>query len=310
MVDAGTGELQDFIPRHGDEPYAHRARTMNGRARRWGNRVLLAVAPNADPIYKLNSARNSANFISLSDLGESVSVAIQVRFALAIAASGQPLLPFADLTPLISDPSYPAPVLTLRLRRGVDPLAPVTDDVYQLPGFGTDGLNKVQDCAPFDVITARSIGLDIAITQPGATPAQVAGTCLWVEAVATKINEVSARARLPGYFNTFAAPKLIPSSATPVIALPGHAGRAQFVLCNTGNSNAWVSFGYVPVISTSATFVLPAATATNFARYESPVDGFDGPVYVVWDGTGTLSGGLLVTEGTRKSVASVSSIIP
>lgn len=305
LINADTGELRDFQPHQGDESYAKIAARQKGQAaRRWGNRTLLAVIPdvNANPLlYGQRSARNSANLLSISDLGREYPISVQVRFAQLIPGTGAAALPFNDINPGIGDPLAPPVTLQLKIRRGVDPLATVTEDVYQMPNIlninAGIGINNFSDSAPFDVITARSLGLDIAIAQTANVAVQQLSN-VWIEAIATIIDDVSASARLPGWGGAINT-RFIAAAATTTTILRVRVCRSQFILTNTStNANAYVAFSNQAILVPTpvATLVLPA---NQFARYESPIGGFTGYVTAIWDNA-TPNGGMLVTEGTSK----------
>lgn len=278
----------------GDSRQAREAADRTGRRRRWGNRQLLAVAPDQNPHLGGLVAKTSATLVDTGDLGRAFPVNIQVRFALVNAANGQPLLPFTDLNPLVGGLAGPGVRMTFTLRRGVDPQAPTTQDAYDMPDVRT-----VVDAAPFDTIVARGIGLDVALTMVGGTSAQQRQANVWVEAVAVVNDQVGVRDTLPGYVDLFDPPHLVPASAVSVLLLQKHIARCQFLVCNTSKtSDLFVLFGDLAAGPANATMVLPAGGANI---YESPIGGWSGNVQGIWSG-GALDGGALVTEGTYKTI--------
>lgn len=301
-VDPRTGELLDYIPRPGDPSYAQQmGKQRHSRANRWGNRVLLAVQPsNNTANLGTTQARNRATVVETGDLGIARPIAIQVRFALN--GLGKPGLPFAPLTP----PLISADVIQLRwtVRRGIDPSSTPTEDTYlqflsQPAGIVYGSIDR----APFDVIAARSLGIDVEIIQVGPTGSgpptvSVLTSNYWVEVVAYPIAVESEIQKMGAWFNVV-GPRFQAASAASVLLASNHAARCQFIIANTStNANLYVSFGAPAVIPTSATLVLPAVP--QFSVYESPIDGFRGPIYGIWDNAAP-NGGALVTEGERMS---------
>ena len=292
------GELLDFDSVPGDPTYAEQAgRQDKQRAMRWGNRALIALNPdpNTNPnLFGQKGARNSATVLQVSDLGREYPISVQIRFARVNVTTGAAVLPFVDLNWPIGGLADPPVILNFKIRRGVDPLAPVTDDLYRMLPVNT----KV-DSVPFDVITGRSLGLEVSIEQPGGTPAQNNLCNFWLEAVATVLDDVSARARLPGYF-TILNRTFVPAVNASVQLLASMNARAQFIIQNTStNANLWVNFGFTAVLP-------PVPDATLVIKpgdyYESPVGGYTGFVFGAWDDPAP-NGGALVTEGTRKSLS-------
>ena len=211
------------------------------------------------------------------------------------------MLPFRDvngvLAPAVGDPDINA---VFTFRRGVDPLAPVAQDVDR-----QFGLNSKQDSVPFDIVSCRSLGLDIALEQPTGTLAQALKANIWIEVLAVVVHEVSDRERLPGWFSlydipaSFAGSNFLSATTTPIVLIPGEQARAQFIIVNTStNADLWIAFGStVSIVGLNATIIIPAG-GTN--RYESPIGGFTGIITGVWNNVAP-NGGALVTSGTRKS---------
>lgn len=302
-IDPLTGELLDFDARPGDPTYAQQSGQQRGsRAKRWGNRVLLAVQPSNNPNLGGAIARNRATVVEVGDLGVVRPIAVQVRFA--YNGGGQPQLPFAPLTPPL--PSVDMIRLVWTVRRGVDPASTPTADTYLQPLSEPAGsINGSIDRAPFDVIPARSLGIDVELQQVGAggfgPPTQpILPTNYWVEVVAFPVTHEGNLQKLTAWQNV-AGPSFKAASATSIVLMPLHNARCQFIICNTStNANLWVSFGDPAIITPTphATLVLPSSP--QFSVYESPVDGFRGIVYGIWDNA-TPNGGALVTEGERMS---------
>jgi hypothetical protein len=299
------GRLQDFEGRHGEEAYARLVGIEHGRRRRWGNRQLLAVQPDDNPLLGGLTGKNSATLIDTGDLGKAYPINVQIRFALLVGnlnlppgtvLNGQPQLPFTDLCPFVGSGGAPEIDLIFTVRRGVDPLAPVTQDRYLMPNIGT-----LPDAAPFDTITTRTLGVDVEIVQHGlpSNPARIFSN-LWIEAVAVVDSQVGQKDLLPGYVELLSR-GFFAASAAPVLFLEQRVSRCQFFACNTSKtSDLYVLLGAssLPASPTNASIVLLAGGANI---YESPVGGFAGQVSGVWTG-GTLDGGALITEGTQKSV--------
>jgi hypothetical protein len=302
-INPSTGELQDFEARPGDPTYAQVAGSQRGsRRQRWGNRVLLAVQPSNNPNLGGAIARNRATVVEVGDLGIVRPLALQVRFA--VNGGGQPQLPFAPLTPPFASSDLIQLVWTVR--RGIDPVADATRDTYLQPLSQPAGsIYGSIDRAPFDVIAARSLGIDVELRQTDATglgpPTQpTITTNYWVEVIAFPITNEGNLQKLTAWQNNV-GPGFRAASPTSIVLMPVHNARCQFIICNTStNANLWVSFGAPAVITPTpqATFVLPSSP--QFSVYESPVDGFRGIVYGIWDNA-TPNGGALVTEGERMS---------
>ena len=292
------GRLFDFELVPGDARYAEAAGVRHGVRRRWGNRQLLAVQVDQNPNLGGLVAKTSATLIDTGDLGGSYPINVQVRFALVNPANGQPVLPITDLNPFVGGIGAPEIDLIFTIRRGVDPQAPVTQDRYLMPDIG-----RLSDAPPFDTITTRTLGVDVAISQHGlpSNPARLLSN-LWVEAIAVVNDQVSVKDTLPGYTELMIE-KFVPATATApgVVLLRAHVARCQFFVQNTSkNADLILQFGglSLPVSSTNGTMILPAGGANI---YESPIGGWAGQVNGIWVGA-PLDGGAFVTEGTQKSV--------
>lgn len=136
---------------------------------------------------------------------------------------------------------------------------------------------------PFDIVTARSLGLDIQLNN--------ATSDLWVESIATEVEDISTQNKILGW--NAGTVRFMGQAAIFSQFLFAHPDRVQFVICNTSvNANLWIGFGVIPVVGAVGSLVLPKNT---FATYESPVGGWRGDVFGVWDAAGI--GGALVTEG-------------
>jgi hypothetical protein len=239
--------------------------------------------------------------IDIADLSAALPIALQVRFAAVNPATGSAILPFSEVNPIIGPPPYVSPNSQLRLtftvRRGIDPLAPVGSDSWVL-----NGLNTYQDSVPYDIITARSLGIDAAISMftpsfsPAPTTAQLAMANIWVEVLAAPVDHLPPAGVIPGY-QTILQSSYVAASAVGAYLLPPRNCRAQFIIENTStDAPLWLGFGFQPTISTPhASVIVPIG-----GRYESPVGGYSGVVWGIWKG-GTPSGGALVTDGTRKT---------
>ena len=291
---SADGRLLDFEPLPGDEPYSletqHRG---SSRRRRWGNRVLLAVEPQNNPNLGGQNATKSATLIDTGDLGRCVPINIQVRFALVNPTTGAPILPLRDINSPVGSLLDPPVKLTLNVRRGVDENSTITEDIYTMPS-----LNQILDSAPFDTITTRSLGLDVAISQDGATPAQQRISNVWIEAVATIVDQVGVRDTLPGYVDLNES-KFTAASSTRVVLAQQHVSRCQFFLVNTSkNADLYVLFGNSANPSTTLfTIVLPKGGANV---YESPLGGWAGDLVGFWVGS-PLDGGAMFSGGSYKS---------
>jgi hypothetical protein len=274
--------MSDFTSRQGDLNVAQATRNDRNR---WGRRALLATVPSGNPNLHGLVATNKATLIDTGPLNAHRPVHVEVRFCVANVGNAQPLLPFTDIC--FGVPATPA-VLTFTIRRGIDPNAPMTEDQYTMQiGVGTG----VNDRVPFDIITCRSLGIDVAIS--GNTNHL---SNIWIEAIATPVDLVSERVVLGGYNGvTVSSPAVIPASAVQVTLAPRRMSRTQVIITNTStNANLWVAFGQTVTVG-SATLVIPA---NQFARYESPIKGYCGVISGIWDNA-TPNGTALVTEGVN-----------
>ena len=292
------GRLDDFEGGFlGESRQAMEATREGGRRRRWGNRQLLSVMPDQNPHLGGLVTKTSATLVDTGDLGRAYPINVQVRFALVQAANGQPIMPFTDLNPFVGGLAGPGVRMTMTIRRGVDPQAPTTQDLYDMPDVRT-----VQDAAPFDTIVARSLGLDVGLTMVGGTDAQRKQANVWVEAVAVVNDQVGVRDTLPGYLDLIdLLTAFVPANAASVLLAKKHVARCQFFVCNTSkNADLYVLFDQLGLSAdpTHATMVLPAGGANV---YESPIGGWAGDVKGVWVGA-PLDGGALVTTGTYKTL--------
>jgi hypothetical protein len=269
------GRLADFIRRPGDPEY-----TPDSRSARWGAIRRLTSTITAPT----NQSR--ATLIATGDLGRSEEISIRLRFARS-TADGQPAAAFS---PNFDDASGNCVV---QIRRGIDIDAAPATDTFTIFGPGTssgapstDG-NRIQ---PFDVVSTRSLGVDIEI---------VNATDQWfVEAIATVVTQPAVRDRIIGW---------------PVLRLGGTAGffaasnvlqqflfqradRSQFFIQNTStNSALYIGFqAGVSTLPANASIILPG---NIFAIYEAPPGGWRGDVFGIWDVLAP-NGGALVTEGT------------
>jgi len=273
-VDPVTGELLDFTPLRGDSPEAHDVSKRGGARRRWGNRVLLSTNP---LIPASGAVRATATLIDTGDLGQARAINLQMRFASVVAGfSGQAFLPFSPRANAFAA----GLTLTVNVRRGTDPQAPPTVDSFAMPQQGL--------ILPFDIVTARTFGVDVVLS--GGTGA------IWVEAVATVVEDIATANKVPGW--AVSAPAFFASVASPaqVVLLPAFAARAQFIIVNTStNADMIVKFGNGATwVGPSGSVVLPK---NMFASYESPVGGYSGIVTGSWN-NGAPDGGAIITEGT------------
>jgi hypothetical protein len=278
--------LRDFIPRPGD------ARPTIGRrndsaAQKWGGRFLLSNDP---AVIGTNVGRH-ATLVSTGDLGLPTPVSVQLRFAPNIAGPGginAPLLPFRNA--VVGGVNK----WIVSVRRGVDQTAPVTQDDYNLFVGVPSG-----DTLPFDVVTVRTLGVDIEAADLGSTGSA------WVEAVAAPVCHIGAKSVVHPW--DIVSVQSAHALAAAQVVIVANQDRAQFYLCNTStNSDMLIGFvaetpdqvvppGALPVWpATRGAFVLPR---NQFAVYESPAGNvFKGHVTAVRSGAG--DGFLLATEGT------------
>lgn len=276
------GELRDFFHRPGD-PAPPTGQYQPPR--QWGRRVLLA-ADGFKPTIGTPPLTGRNTLIETHDLGRTYPINVQVRFAQS-DAQGNPILPFTPAFP----PSLTAGhLVNLTVRRGSDEVAPVAVDTYQLLADLTGSAGQT---IPFDIITGRSLGVDIEFPDIGGTPVG-----LWVEAIATIVTDISEQDKIKGWKTSLIQGVLGPAiSPANVVLLPAHPDRAQFVVVNmSANADLIVCFGpganWGPP-NVVGSVVLPR---NMFATYESPVGGYRGIVTGSW--TAGAVGGALVTEGT------------
>jgi hypothetical protein len=252
---------------------------VEGPANRWGQRALitndpalLLGRPGQPPPGVMNS-----NMVDTDDLGVPRALNLQLRFALnqILQGTSQPILPFS--------PRYPIGVpISVETRRSVDARASLITE--------TSIIQTTSDVLPFDIITARKLGVTVRV---GAVP----GTTVWVEAVATPVEDIATQNKILGWPVVNSQVFSGASNAVQQVFLIPNADRVQFVIVNTStDGNLILSFG--PALASWAgpvgTIVLPK---NMFASYESPVGGFRGQVSGIWDGAAP-TGGALVTEGT------------
>lgn len=256
------GTLNDFDElRPGDPPPPNLLDPIRQR-QGWGS------------VRKLNrtGSNNKATMISIDDLGRSYPINVQLRFA-ADDGRGNPVLPWVNTYSDVSGN------LDIMLRRGLSPDGSVTQNLFNIDGTtGAPG-----SVLPFDIVTARSMGVDLQLNNAAAD--------VWVEALATEVEDISTQNKILGWNSgrtLFFAQAAIFSQF-----LFAHPNRVQFIICNTSTTgDLYLGFGVIPVIGGVGTMVLPKNT---FATYESPVGGWRGDVFGVWDVAG--AGTALVTEG-------------
>jgi hypothetical protein len=276
------GDLQDFVPLPGDPAYVAK---ITSKAQRWGSRFLLSTDP-----ALLNSrpprARNKVTAIDTGTLPRTHQIHVQMRFALN-GANDNPILPFTPSCPL--SPGIAAQ-LQVNVRRGTDEQGATTSDAF--------GVDSAIGVLPFDIMPARSMGIDLALTAAGLTT-------VWVETIATIVNEPAARDKIIGWPRLSAA--TAPQALVAAVASPAsvqffrdRADRAQFIIVNTSaNADLILSFGVA-----DATWVGPVGAIVlpmnGFFSYESPVGGWRGRVTGSWNHAAP-TGGALVTEGVYYS---------
>jgi hypothetical protein len=226
--------------------------------------------------------------VDTGDLGHVVPIHVDVRFALPSVPLGSPSLPFTEACPLIV--SEGGITLKFTVRRGVDKIAPVTVDEYQM-SIGSDG---VVDRIPFDIVTCKSLAVDVMMS-----PGHNASYGVWIEAVATIVDVPSHRALIAGYTSAVGygpnnLPSVIPASALSIALLPFRAGRTQFIIMNTStNATLWLAFASTSDPSRATLAIVPGG------RYESPVGGYCGVVSGIWDNAAP-NGAAFVTEGINE----------
>ena len=282
------GTLQDFIPRPGDPPPSIPGRPDSKR-QKWGGRVLLSDDAALQPF----GIMPRATLISTGDLKVPTPINIQLRFANNTGPTNrQPVLPFR----------YPVQGGTqacrVVIRRGTDPTASPTEDSYiMLPN----------DVLPIDTVTARELGVDVELNVPGAG----AGSTMWVEAIATPIEDVGPTNKVYPYQVT-QNPTFIATNAAAVALLPANSDRVQFFITNTStDADLLLQFGLGPNLLLPAwlpnprgTLILPRGT---FAVYESfspftfkgvpaVAAPLRGTIYGIWSNAG--NGGAMIHEGT------------
>lgn len=265
------GGLTDFQRRVGDPalPVAHPL-AGHGAARRWGKAVRLTVAGVPQPV-------NAATLIETGDLGQTYPIQLRFRFA--------PINPSnVDEAPVVWSrltPALLAGTLTIKVRRGTDPNAPVgvTESVL--------ALGTASDTPDFDVVMARNLGVDVRIVGAG----------LWVECVATEVHVEDYRDRIVGWTTVNPAGGFfVAAVASPanVLLMNARKARVGFTLVNTStNADMIVNFG------TGASWVGPVGSivlpAGSFSSFSSGFGGFNGDISASWNAA-VPNGGILVTE--------------
>jgi hypothetical protein len=277
------GNLEDFIPHAGDPAYVAK---ITSKAQRWGSRYLLSTDP---ALLNLQSgiARNKATAIDTGTLPRTCQIHTQMRFALNGPNNG-PILPFTPFCPLLTGIFAS---LQVNVRRGADEQAPSTADVF--------GVDQAVGVLPFDILPARSLGIDLTLVSPGGF------STVWVETISTIVNEPATRDKIIGWPRLSAA--TAPQALVAAVASPAsvqffrdRADRVQFIIVNTStNANLILSFG-----TADATWVGPVGAIVlpmnGFFSYESPVGGWRGRVTGSWNHAAP-NGGALVTEGVYYS---------
>lgn len=280
------GTLQDFLPRPGD-PRPTIGNRNDSSAQKWGGRFLLSN----DPVFNGQGIKAKATLIATGDLGLPMPVSVQLRFAPNVAMPGggnAPVLPFKNA--VVGGINR----WRVTVRRGIDQTTPITEDSYNLFVGIPSG-----DTLPFDVVTVRSLGVDIEATTLAAPG------LAWVEAVAAPVHHVGAKNIVHPW--DIVSRQSAHALGAAAVVLVANQDRAQFYLCNTStNSDMLIGFvsetadqvvpgASLPVWpSTNGAFVLPR---NMFAVYESPTGNcFKGHVTAVRSGAG--DGFLLATEGT------------
>ena len=287
---------------------------------RWGKRAALQ--------YKANSSSNgtfSATMVASAMFKENVPIAFAVRF-------GDPNNPAAPLRPYIQPGTFAGAgfgnIAGVRFTfiRSIDAkTGPVTDTVDLAEG----------EAMPTCELLARQI--TIAVTIIAADP--TTDTFPWtIEITAAPVSSISCEdlTELSGWENITIPPlatdlsgfqgfvQIISSAvdAIPNIALllPENPRRTQFSLLNVGTIPIAIGFGPsvisgapgVPIFPSwgttanglvpYATLILPGNTdhTKEFARYESVLNGFTGPVYgVAQPGHDPVKGVINITEGSK-----------
>lgn len=273
LIDPRTGRLYDFIPRPGD---AAPPGGVTSLRQRWGARELLSTF-----------TRTADVFVDTGDLDHVRAIDLQMRFALN-GTGNVPVSPFTFSMPALANTQ-----LAVTVNRSVDPDAAPTGDVYLMPigGIGSGG-----ETLPVDVIVSRRLTVRVDfIPSPGTT-----GTPVWVEMMATPVENIGTRNRVVGWPEVNAgvpASGFVAAVASPanVQLLAARASRAQFIIVNTStNADMIVRFGPgASWVGPTGTLVLPANT---FSEYESPIGGYRGAVTASWNNAAP-DGGALITEG-------------
>lgn len=261
-------------------------RGLRPRERRWASERLLAVGN--PPIPAAVKRTNRATLIDTGDLGTPRPIHLKFKYAVC-DANGNPAV---GTTGVIWQDSWPIPFsafFRVTVRRGLGPTSGTVDEVYTVPSVSSGSFDR--DNIPFDIITCQSLGIDVEIA-----PGFVANPAIWFAVVATEVNEASLKDKLVSY--NVATQRIVTAANATTLLLNQHIARTQFTITNTStNAPLWVNFGPGAVVGPPpvATLVLPQNT---FARYESPIGGYNGIVTGFWDNAAP-DGFALVTEGTQ-----------
>jgi hypothetical protein len=290
---------REYLNRHaaGKDP-----RNPTARADRWGNRVLISNNPallgsgsgTVTPVQGQPPARDAAIIVKTREFLAPRQIAIGVRYAQNDPVTNEPILPFSSVYPDFG--AVPnRRVLQFALRQSVDDLAAIITENIAAGPFPNE--------FPFDILSCRQLG--ITVTMPARDPVDTSFTSIWVEVIASLVDELADRNRIVGWGRNINVgggtfPPFIAAAAigVPVPLLAANPGRTQFFIVNTStNADLLVSFGdtasWGPPIVGSV--VLPRG---QFATYESPVGGFSGGVTGMWNAAAP-DGGAIVTQGAQ-----------
>jgi hypothetical protein len=269
------GGLADFEANAGDQlpPGKHHG----SRAHRWGG-VALLRNPNGAVTNIPSNANNVATIVDTGDIGRTRNIDLQLRFAFDLNNSrSQPQLPW--------DNTYRGDgTVRVTVTRGLDPDANVTVDVFDVNGPAI--------LAPFG--DGDSLGVDIVEARLLTVKCELLGALsdIWVELVATPVEEVGTAKRVVGWSRK--EQRTIAASAVATQLAKFRPGRVQYTVCNT-STNADLIVGLdntVNWVGQVGTFVLPR---NMFAQFESDIGGWRGELWGMW--TAAPTGNALVTEG-------------
>lgn len=258
-------------------------------ANKWGDRALLGLDPS---IYPRASVRSAAVLIDTPEFDEPQVFNVRLRFLGASLPGGVPG-PIDDS----QWASVPVGAAYEIIVRAGNAAAGNSQVVYPMTGLGP-AFPSLGKWAP--VVLAHKLQVEARVVAPTG-----ASTVTYVEAVAVIPSAVDPLAlagsrwgALGGYGQVVT--RRVAASLVSQTFLSPDWTRRQFFIHNYSSANLGVLFGQSPGSVPAASFA-PGDEAFTFVlppggAYESPIGGFVGYVYGIWDAA-DATGEALVTYG-------------